>query len=489
MDGPNPADKSVAALQCYTCDALDGSFWCLVEGTRTFQINLEQGGKPLAKSIAGGHVKLSCGNSAFGVEYDVQPSDILLRFSTKKPIKLTHDLTFRISLFEEFWTEGFVPVEENFPLVFKKDNSKPCSFNKPHVDLYSSFGAFFSVSFQDESKNAKKQFSLEPGNGVCDLVILCGKAGEMAGDIKLAIQCSKQLSFMPRPKTSFLTEEKEKLKVDGYIHIPGLVPKSLCETLVRCLNHQMGLEFLNQTLRDHEPENPANKKKANTGHTGNYFPSLKHSHAVMDIFNLTSIPHLLENLLGNSNLAIPRGAQFALRHPTTEMTPVMRLAQKCSVPISDNFTKEEYHIDGNNPRGKPKGSVNNFTLLLGVILKDLPEEDRGNLIVYPGTHVKHANRFKEIGPESFFQGEGMPSWFVRDPDLPAPRQICGLAGDVVLCHYMLGHTVAPNCYMDTRYQIYFRVHAKSLKQSKLKSMVDPWLDWRGMKELVEEKKK
>ena len=41
-------------------------------------------------------------------------------------------------------------------------------------------------------------------------------------------------------------------------------------------------------------------------------------------------------------------------------------------------------------------------------LKDLPAENSGNLIVYPGSHWKHASYFKRDGPLSFLDGEGMP---------------------------------------------------------------------------------
>lgn len=51
---------------------------------------------------------------------------------------------------------------------------------------------------------------------------------------------------------------------------------------------------------------------------------------------------------------------------------------------------------------------------------------------------------------------------------------------------VVGHSVAPNSYMDTRYQIYFRVHAKSLKSSKLQSMVDLWMDWKGLNNVTTE---
>lgn len=56
-------------------------------------------------------------------------------------------------------------------------------------------------------------------------------------------------------------------------------------------------------------------------------------------------------------------------------------------------------------------------------LKDLPEENSGNLVVYPRTHWKHAAHFEKKGPLCFLEGEGMPEWFNEDPKLPKPKQI------------------------------------------------------------------
>ena len=79
----------------------------------------------------------------------------------------------------------------------------------------------------------------------------------------------------------------------------------------------------------------------------------------------------------------------------------------------------------------------------------------------------------------------LSAYFKTDPKLPAPRQVCGKKGDVVICHFLLGHTVSPNYSPDIRYKTYFRVSANTLFKHKTESMVELWQDWLGMKELAD----
>jgi hypothetical protein len=48
------------------------------------------------------------------------------------------------------------------------------------------------------------------------------------------------------------------------------------------------------------------------------------------------------------------------------------------------------------------------------------------------------------------------------PYLPIskPHQICAKAGDVILCHYQLAHTISPNTSPNIRYCVYFRLNVR-----------------------------
>jgi ectoine hydroxylase-related dioxygenase (phytanoyl-CoA dioxygenase family) len=71
-------------------------------------------------------------------------------------------------------------------------------------------------------------------------------------------------------------------------------------------------------------------------------------------------------------------------------------------------------------------------------------------------------------------------------DLPQPEQIIARAGDIVLCHYQVGHTAAQNVSPHIRYAIYFRLNHVDHEQLKRDALIDIWLEWEGMREMVEE---
>src|SRR5690606_38394320 len=122
-----------------------------------------------------------------------------------------------------------------------------------------------------------------------------------------------------------------------------------------------------------------------------------------------------------------------------------------------------------------KGEVKSFTALLGVILRDLPDTDSGNLIVSPGSHRILEKYFQENGAECMLEG-GMPP-----VDLPDPVQVTGNAGDIVLCHYLLAHSVASNVSPNVRYSLYFRLdHADHQKDPWQEGMLNLWKNWKSI---------
>ena len=108
-----------------------------------------------------------------------------------------------------------------------------------------------------------------------------------------------------------------------------------------------------------------------------------------------------------------------------------------------------WHIDGlpSPENGIPLGKINNFTLLIGVCLKDVSADFEGNLVVYPRSHHVMEQYFRSHGFEDAKQG------LTKLPSLPIsePLQIRLKRGDVIICHYSLCHSVAPNTSKDIRY--------------------------------------
>jgi hypothetical protein len=175
------------------------------------------------------------------------------------------------------------------------------------------------------------------------------------------------------------------------------------------------------------------------------------------------------------------GAQIALRFPGDNTGP--------NFEIYPDFMNH-WHIDGlsvpnSTLNGVPVGDIHNFTALVGVLLQDVPAENMGNLVVYPGSHYELQNHFRTVGFHDALQigTQALPKIKFSRP----PIQICGKAGDVVIVNYLVAHLVAPNVSSSIRYCTYFRLKASSFArnnssglQHRPQSMLDAWCDWPGL---------
>lgn len=147
-----------------------------------------------------------------------------------------------------------------------------------------------------------------------------------------------------------------------------------------------------------------------------------------------------------------------------------------SNPLLDGFSDE------NN--GIPAGEIKNFTALIGVALSDAPTDFCGNLVVYPRSHFILQKYFQENGFETAKKGLGS----LPGIQLPPPVQVHMNAGDVVIAQYMLAHSIAPNTSPNIRYQVYFRVNVREGDFHHPEPMLNMWMDWGGMKDIVESEK-
>lgn len=136
------------------------------------------------------------------------------------------------------------------------------------------------------------------------------------------------------------------------------------------------------------------------------------------------------------------------------------------------------HIDGYAPGQQTPGT---FTLLAGLLLTDQLVDNGGNLWVWTGTHLSHAAFFAARGPGAFADAGGYP-----DIELPEPTQVHGQRGDVLLAHYLLGHNIGGNYETDrTRRAIYWRLRAPGHVARWESCLVDPWLEYGGVRRLLE----
>ena len=247
-------------------------------------------------------------------------------------------------------------------------------------------------------------------------------------------------------------DQKEELYWQGFTILPGIVPGELVDRTLATVNYSLGSQGI-------PPEEIA-------GYNSRSFcPELTNNATILDLVNQTPLRSLAESAIGPGKLNEQKGCQIALRFPRP-YTP-----QAASGP----------HMDGMHAplNGVPSGQILSFTALLGIFLSDTPHDDMGNLKVWPGSHRQYEAYFREYGPEKLL--EGMPP-----VELAAPMQVKAKAGDAILCHYQIGHTVAPNFSPHVRYAIYFRLMAKGHKELGLHALSDIWQEWDGMQEIVKQ---
>jgi hypothetical protein len=128
------------------------------------------------------------------------------------------------------------------------------------------------------------------------------------------------------------------------------------------------------------------------------------------------------------------------------------------------------HIDAANPEPTGEPVEGTFTLLAGILMTDQLDENSGNLWVWPGTHLAHAAYFRAHGPQKFCAYPPI--------DLPAPEQVTGRAGDLLLAHYLLGHNIGGNFASErTRRALYYRISTAGHDGHRAEFLQDPWLDY------------
>lgn len=120
-----------------------------------------------------------------------------------------------------------------------------------------------------------------------------------------------------------------------------------------------------------------------------------------------------------------------------------------------------FHLDGfpTALNGVPRGTVHRHTLLAGVYLTALRGPDRGNFVVWPGSHRHFARMLRALDAPAFLRDHGAEALLerVRAEDAGEPRQLEVEPGDVVLAHHLLAHGAADNLSLRTRETVYFRL--------------------------------
>lgn len=138
------------------------------------------------------------------------------------------------------------------------------------------------------------------------------------------------------------------------------------------------------------------------------------------------------------------------------------------------------HVDGVTP-AKPDGWPGSFSLLTGVWLTDHAEKDRGNLWIWPGTHLRLGEYLAERGAEALLRVDEMKPGPYPDVELGSPMQVTGPAGSVLFAHYLLGHNIGGHFGppgSERRETIYYRLHANGHVARWRQVVTDPLLELR-----------
>lgn len=262
-----------------------------------------------------------------------------------------------------------------------------------------------------------------------------------------AIGCEDQ--WIARFRAMHLTHKfRNQLLQDGYVQFPAVVPSELLRRALRGINASLGKGM--------------NASEMQTFSAQSFCPDLRATLLITDLFNRTALLHVADEAIGTGRIEPVAHGQIALRFP-------------CD-PFETSPSPPHAHLDGmyTPTNGVRKGTVFNFTALIGVLLSDAESQDAGNFTVWPGSHLKHAEYFRARGPQSLI--DGMPRI-----DIGPPRQLTGRAGDAIFAHYLLGHGVAANLSAHIRYACFFRLIVRDHEQTRWDSMCDPWLQWHGMR--------
>jgi hypothetical protein len=248
--------------------------------------------------------------------------------------------------------------------------------------------------------------------------------------------------------------QKARLKRDGYVVIPGAVPAAVTAPAVREINNRLGT--------GEHPNKDAYADKRD------YLSEYVSTPAVMALAK-GGVRDIAQSLLGAGRIEPLSQGQIVLRFP----------AENDAVAY-----KKLIHIDGlyssKDGLGTKAGKPLRYSLCAGVFLSDTPKPDMGNLTVYPGTHRLIAETIRKKGLGSL---KGDLEERLR---LPAPVQVTGKTGDVVLFHFQLAHDKARNFSPHIRRIAYFRFwhidawYDRSEEYLK-RAMIDPWLEWPGMR--------
>ncbi|MFE2429431.1 phytanoyl-CoA dioxygenase family protein [Streptomyces sp. NPDC059373] len=139
------------------------------------------------------------------------------------------------------------------------------------------------------------------------------------------------------------------------------------------------------------------------------------------------------------------------------------------------------HVDGVTP-GEPDGRPGTFSLLAGVWLTDQHRPHRGNLWIWPGTHLRFGQYLAERGADALTRIDDMNPGPYPKVELGRPIQASGPAGSVLFAHYLLAHNIGGHDGTPAegrRETVYYRLHATGHRERWREAVTDPLTEFRA----------
>jgi hypothetical protein len=242
--------------------------------------------------------------------------------------------------------------------------------------------------------------------------------------------------------------QKNEIYKKGFVVLRDLIPHKKINVCLRAINYSIGQGM--------------NKEDIKEFRSLSFCPELRGKPPVLDLLYETPIWSAVQSLIGKNKVRLWGSGQIALRFPVMEAPGKM-------YP----------HIDGMyNPGNRvQKGTLETFTMLAGVLLSDVPNQYWGNFTAWPGSHHFLEDYFRKHGVDAI--SNELPPLKASDA-----HQIIGKAGDVILCHYQLAHTVAINVSPYVRYAVFFRLKHTEHAEHRPKVLTDIWMEWPGIREIL-----
>ena len=241
----------------------------------------------------------------------------------------------------------------------------------------------------------------------------------------------------------------------GYIKIPGAVSRAMVDRARQAMNHSIG------------STGPSKEDLANNRGGGGFGGDLRGSSVLSDLYHNSPIVSLAESLLGEGNL----------KTPLERISPAPRFPKHIDADPSEPMG----HIDnmGNGRNGKPKGTYKRSFTCFGVIyLADVPEPYSGNFTVWSGSHHVYQDFLNKEGIEVLAKGQP------RIPQPESPEMITGEAGDLILAHFLVYHTAAPNVSPNIRYATISRMRHVDCEENGNDCFTDIWREFSGVREVM-----